>query len=87
MLKFSLARLMDIIKLESKLKQIVSDQLGTDIKTITNDSNFVEDLGADSFDAVELILAVEDEFRVKITDEQAEKLQTFGRLLLFLQSQ
>jgi acyl carrier protein len=78
---------MDIIKLESKLKQIVSDQLGTDIKTITNDSNFVEDLGADSFDAVELILAVEDEFRVKITDEQAEKLQTFGRLLLFLQSQ
>ena len=69
------------------MKQIVSEQLGTDIKTITNDSKFVEDLGADSFDAVELILAVEDEFRVKITDEQAEKVQTFGRLLLFLQSQ
>ena len=68
------------------MKQIVSEQLGTDIKTITNDSKFVEDLGADSFDAVDLFMAVEEEFGIEITDEQAEKLQTFGQALLFVES-
>jgi acyl carrier protein len=78
---------MDIVKLEQKLKQIVSDQLGTDIKTITNDSNFVEDLGADSLDALELLMAVEEAFSLNIDDETAERLENFGQLLSYVNQQ
>jgi len=59
---------------EKKIKSIIADQLGIPEEEITNDASFVEDLGADSLDIVELIMAMEEEFEIEIPDEDAEKL-------------
>ncbi len=64
------------MNIEKKIKQIISDQLGVPEEEILNESSFVEELGADSLDIVELIMAMEEEFEVEITDEDAEKLLT-----------
>ena len=61
---------------EKKIKQIIADQLGIPDGDISNESSFVEDLGADSLDIVELIMAMEEEFEIEISDEDAEKLLT-----------
>jgi acyl carrier protein len=62
--------------IESRVKKIDSDQLGVSEADIKNDSSFVADLGADSLDTVELVMALEDEFEMEIPDEQAEKITT-----------
>ena len=59
-----------------KVKEIVVDQLGVDAADVTIDSTFIDDLGADSLDIVELIMAFEEEFSVEIPDEEAEKIKT-----------
>ena len=59
---------------EKKIKSIIADQLGIPEEEITNDASFVEDLGADSLDIVELIMAMEEEFEIEIPDEDAEKI-------------
>ena len=59
---------------EEKLKQIIMDQLGVSAEEVTPDASFVEDLGADSLDLTELIMAMEEEFGVTIADEYAQKL-------------
>ena len=59
-----------------KVKEIVVDQLGVDAADVTIDSTFIDDLGADSLDIVELIMAFEEEFSVEIPDEVAEKIKT-----------
>ena len=59
---------------ENKIKRIISEQLGISEEEIQGESNFVEDLGADSLDIVELIMAMEEEFEMEIPDEDAEKL-------------
>ena len=59
-----------------KVKEIVVDQLGVDAADVTIDSTFIDDLGADSIDIVELIMAFEEEFSVEIPDEVAEKIKT-----------
>ena len=64
--------------LEERVIDIVADQLGVEKEKITRDSNFVNDLGADSLDTVELVMELEEEFDVSIPDEVAEKLQTVG---------
>ena len=59
-----------------KIREIVVEQLGVDAEQVTPEANFVEDLGADSLDTVELIMAFEEEFGCEIPDEEAEKIQT-----------
>merc|ERR1711933_159656 len=59
-----------------KVKDIISEQLGVDAEKVTPDASFTEDLGADSLDAVELIMAIEEAFDIEIPDEEAEKMTT-----------
>jgi acyl carrier protein len=67
-----------------KIKKIIVDQLGVDESKITEDSSFVDDLGADSLDIVELIMAFEEEFDLEIPDEDAEKIKTVGDVVKYL---
>ncbi len=59
---------------EEKVKEIISKQLGVDMEKVTAEASFVDDLGADSLDTVELVMAFEEEFNVEIPDEDAEKI-------------
>jgi len=59
---------------EERVKEIIAKQLGVNISEVTPDASFVEDLGADSLDTVELVMAFEEEFKVQIPDEDAEKI-------------
>ena len=61
-----------------KVKSIIVEQLGVDEEEVTPDASFVDDLGADSLDTVELVMAFEKEFDIDIPDEEAEKLRTVG---------
>lgn len=63
---------------EAKVKDIIINELGVDAEKVTREASFVEDLGADSLDTVELVMAFEEEFGMEIPDEEAEKLQTVG---------
>ncbi|MEA1939513.1 MAG: acyl carrier protein [Candidatus Caldatribacteriota bacterium] len=67
-----------------RVKKIIIDQLGVDANKINEDSSFVDDLGADSLDIVELIMAFEEEFDIEIPDEDAEKIKTVGDTLNYL---
>jgi len=67
-----------------KIKKIIIDQLGVDESKISEDSSFVDDLGADSLDIVELIMAFEEEFDMEIPDEDAEKIKTVGDAIKYL---
>ncbi len=62
--------------IDERVKQIVAEQLGVDEDQVTEDASFMDDLGADSLDTVELVMALEEEFDVEISDEDAEKIQT-----------
>jgi acyl carrier protein len=64
------------MNVEKKIKQIIADQLGIPEEEISDESSFVDELGADSLDIVELIMAMEEEFEMEIPDEDAEKLLT-----------
>lgn len=68
-----------------KVRAIICDQLMVDQEEITDESSFVEDLGADSLDTVELIMEFEDEFGIEISDEQAEKISTVGEAVAYLE--
>lgn len=61
-----------------KVKEIIVDQLGVDEADVTMEASFIDDLGADSLDIVELIMALEEEFDLEIPDEEAEKISTVG---------
>ena len=71
--------------LEDKVKQIIVDQLGVNSEQVTPEASFIEDLGADSLDTVELVMAFEEEFKAEIPDEDAEKLQKVGDVIKYLQ--
>ena len=62
--------------IEARVKKIIAEQLGVEEAQVTNEKSFVADLGADSLDTVELVMALEDEFEMEIPDEQAEKITT-----------
>lgn len=62
--------------IEDRVKKIVAEQLGVDLEEVKTESSFVDDLGADSLDTVELVMALEEEFETEIPDEEAEKITT-----------
>jgi acyl carrier protein len=70
--------------IEAKVKEIIVQQLGVDAQKVTAEASFVDDLGADSLDTVELVMAFEEEFDVEIPDEVAEKIQTVGDAITHL---
>ena len=71
-------------EIEAKVIDIVAEQMGVDKGTITRETNFTNDLHADSLDTVELVMEFEDEFETSIPDEQAEKIQTIGQAIEFI---
>jgi acyl carrier protein len=67
-----------------RVKQIIVEQLGVDAAEVTPNAHFVNDLGADSLDTVELVMALEEEFDTEIPDEQAEKIRTVGQAIDYI---
>lgn len=72
--------------LEEKVKQIIVEQLGVDESEVTPNAHFIDDLGADSLDIVELVMAFEEAFEIEIPDEDAEKIQTVKDATEYIQS-
>lgn len=72
--------------IEERVKKIVVEQLGVKEDEVTNDASFVDDLGADSLDTVELVMALEEEFGTEIPDEQAEKITTIQQAVDYIKS-
>ncbi|MDD5131913.1 MAG: acyl carrier protein [bacterium] len=74
------------MSVEDKVKEIIIEQLGVDPEEVTNDASFINDLGADSLDTVELVMALEEEFDIEIPDEEAEKLQSVGQAIDYIKA-
>lgn len=72
--------------LEEKVKKIIVDQLGVDAAEVTPEASFIEDLGADSLDTVELVMALEEEFGIEIPDEEAEKIMTVKHAVEYIKT-
>jgi len=72
--------------IEERVKKIVAEQLGVKLEEVNNDSSFVEDLGADSLDTVELVMALEEEFETEIPDEEAEKITKVQEAIDYVQA-
>ena len=70
---------------EGKVREIICEQLGVSEDEVTPEASFIEDLGADSLDIVELVMALEEEFSIEVPDEQAEKLLTVGDVVKFIE--
>ena len=73
-------------EIEAKVIEIVAEQMGADKDKITRDTNFMDDLNADSLDTVELVMEFEDEFEINIPDEDAEKIMTVGDAVKYITS-
>lgn len=69
-----------------KIKEIIVDQLGVEPEKVTMEASFIDDLGADSLDIVELIMALEEEFDIEIPDEEAEKFPTVGDVVEYIKA-
>ena len=74
----------DIGKIEDRVKDIIVEELGVEREKLTAEASFMEDLGADSLDTVELVMAFEKEFDIDIPDEDAEKMRTVGDAMKYL---
>ena len=72
--------------ISSKVKKMVADHLGVDELKVNEEANFIDDLGADSLDTVELVMAFEEEFGSEISDSEAEKILTVGDAIKFIES-
>jgi acyl carrier protein len=70
----------------NKVKKMVADNLGVEELKVTDEANFIDDLGADSLDTVELVMAFEEEFGAEISDSEAEKILTVGDAIKFIES-
>lgn len=71
---------------EDKVKDIIVEQLGVNADQVKPEAKLIEDLGADSLDAVELVMAIEEEFGLEVPDEEAEKLQSVGDILTYVKA-
>ncbi len=71
---------------EEKVKNIIVEQLGVDTETVTPEASFIDDLGADSLDIVELVMTMEEEFDLEIPDEDAEKIKTVNDVVSYIKS-
>lgn len=78
---------MDEAAILDKIREVVADKLDADPNDVVDTASFVDDLGADSLDVVELIMGLEDEFGIEISDEQAESIRTVGDAVRFIASQ
>ena len=76
---------MSVENVQERVKNIIVEQLGVEPDQVKPEAQFVNDLGADSLDTVELIMALEEEFEVEIPDEQAEKIKTVGEAITFIE--
>ena len=73
-------------EVEDKVKAIIAEQLGVKLEEVTDTASFIEDLGADSLDTVELVMALEEEFGIEIPDEDAEKMRSVGEAVKYIES-
>lgn len=73
-------------EIEERIKGIIVEQLGVGLEEVTSEASFIEDLGADSLDIVELIMALEEEYDIEIPDEDAEKIQTVKDVVSYVQN-
>ncbi|HEY7160676.1 MAG TPA: acyl carrier protein [Acidobacteriota bacterium] len=73
------------MEIAEKVKSIVTEQLGVDAEEVTGEAAFIEDLGADSLDTVELVMAFEEEFGIVIPDEEADKIRTVGQAIKYIE--
>ena len=74
------------MSVEEKVKSIIAEQLGVKAEEVKPESSFVDDLGADSLDTVELVMALEEEFGIEIPDEDAEKMATVGDAIKYIEA-
>ncbi len=74
------------MEIYDKVKGIIVERLSVDEKDVTNDASFIDDLGADSLDTVELVMALEEEFGLEIPDEEAEKIASVGDAVKYIES-
>ncbi len=77
----------DETTIESKVKSIIVEQLGVKEDQVIPEAKFIEDLGADSLDTVELVMALEEEFGIEVPDEEAEKLQSVGDVIKYIEDE
>lgn len=74
------------LEIPGKIKEVIVEQLGVDAERVRSEASFIDDLGADSLDIVELVMAMEEEFDIEIPDEEAEKLKTVSDVVNYLQT-
>jgi acyl carrier protein len=74
------------MSVDKKVKEIVAEQLGKDVNDITTGASFIDDLGADSLDIVELVMKMEEEFGIEIPDEEAEKIKTVNDVVEYIKA-
>jgi len=72
--------------IQERVKKVICDQLGVEASQVTPEAHFVNDLGADSLDQVELVMAFEEEFGLEISDEEAQKLDTVGKVVEYIKN-
>jgi acyl carrier protein len=80
------AKMSSTAAVEARVRAIIADQLGLSEDEVADDKKFIEDLGADSLDIVELIMAMEEEFQTEIPDEEAEKIRTVGDAMSYVRA-
>ena len=78
---------MDAETIEQRIRPLIAEQLGVEESKVTRSASFVEDLNADSLDLVEMVMSLEEEFKIEISDEDAEKIRTVGDAVDFIQEQ
>ena len=74
------------MSVEEKVKNIIVEQLGVDMESVTPEASFIDDLGADSLDIVELVMTMEEEFDLEIPDEDAEKIKTVNDVINYIKA-